>query len=138
MSNFLHFLLHRLLMLKTLMLVIGTYLVGYIPTGSFKKRSNDFITKHCFGVLSGALSLSCKYHNRENLPQNGICVANHTSPMDALVLACDNTYDLVRQPPTEPAGRMGNRCVHHPCNCRHKQMCCVTLSSDGRHHSLLD
>ncbi|UYV71782.1 AGPAT6 [Cordylochernes scorpioides] len=27
----------------------------------------------------------------------GICVANHTSPIDVIVLACDNTYTLVGQ-----------------------------------------
>ena len=27
--------------------------------------------------------------------QGGICVANHTSPIDVLVLACDNAYALV-------------------------------------------
>ena len=27
----------------------------------------------------------------------GICVANHTSPIDAIILACDNCYALVRR-----------------------------------------
>lgn len=49
----------------------------------------------CFQVLSSALSSVIRYHNRENLPRHGICVANHTSPIDVLVLACDNCYALV-------------------------------------------
>ena len=36
------------------------------------------------------------YHNPENMPKDGICVANHTSPIDVLILACDNAYALVR------------------------------------------
>jgi len=26
----------------------------------------------------------------------GICVANHTSPIDVLILACENCYSMVR------------------------------------------
>ncbi len=33
---------------------------------------------------------------RENKAKGGgICVANHTSPIDAILLACDNCYALV-------------------------------------------
>lgn len=49
----------------------------------------------CFGVLSSALSSVITYHNVENRPKNGICVANHTSPIDVLILMCDNCYSLV-------------------------------------------
>lgn len=50
---------------------------------------------HCFDFLSNAISSVVFYHNPENRPVNGICVANHTSPIDALVLMCDNCYSLV-------------------------------------------
>lgn len=50
---------------------------------------------HCFDFLSNAISAVVYYHNAENRPVNGICVANHTSPIDALVLMCDNCYSLV-------------------------------------------
>ena len=50
----------------------------------------------CFNVLSSALSAVITYHNTENRPKKGICVANHTAPTDVLVLMCDNTYLLVR------------------------------------------
>lgn len=50
---------------------------------------------HCFDFLSNAISAVVFYHNPENRPVNGICVANHTSPIDALVLMCDNCYSLV-------------------------------------------
>lgn len=51
----------------------------------------------CFGILSAALSSVITYHNKENIPLNGICVANHTSPIDVLVLMCDNCYSLIGQ-----------------------------------------
>ena len=37
------------------------------------------------------------YHNPENMPKDGICVANHTSPIDVLCLASDNAYALVNK-----------------------------------------
>ena len=46
-------------------------------------------------MLGGALSAVIRYHHVENRPKAGICVANHTSPIDVLVLACDNAYALV-------------------------------------------
>ena len=48
-------------------------------------------------MLAGALSAVIKYHNTENRPKTGICVANHTSVIDVLVLACDNAYSLIGQ-----------------------------------------
>ena len=78
-----------------LLIVVSTYVVGTLPDGKFKKSVNQQLSTFSFDYLSGALSLVCTYHNRENIPEQGICVANHTTPIDVLVLACDNTYDLV-------------------------------------------
>ncbi|XP_045581785.1 glycerol-3-phosphate acyltransferase 3 isoform X2 [Procambarus clarkii] len=78
-------------------MVACTYFVGCLPESKMKKSLNSCISVFCFDFLSGALSLVCTYHNRENIPQCGICVANHTTPIDVLVLACDNTYDMVGQ-----------------------------------------
>ncbi|XP_068231182.1 glycerol-3-phosphate acyltransferase 3 isoform X2 [Palaemon carinicauda] len=93
-----------LLPLRMMILVIGmvvivvcTYLVGCLPESKMKKKLNSSMSVFCFDFLSGALSLVCTYHNKENTPLRGICVANHTTPIDVLVLACDNTYDMVGQ-----------------------------------------
>uniref|UniRef100_A0A1Y1LF29 Phospholipid/glycerol acyltransferase domain-containing protein n=2 Tax=Photinus pyralis TaxID=7054 RepID=A0A1Y1LF29_PHOPY len=78
-------------------LTLCTGLVGYIPNTAFKQWLNRYVSIMCFGVLSGALSSVITYHNAENRPKNGICVANHTSPIDVLVLMCDNCYSLIGQ-----------------------------------------
>ncbi|KAF2894852.1 hypothetical protein ILUMI_11322 [Ignelater luminosus] len=78
-------------------LTLCTALVGYIPNGTFKQWLNRYVSIMCFGVLSSALSSVITYHNPENRPKNGICVANHTSPIDVLVLMCDNCYSLIGQ-----------------------------------------
>ena len=58
----------------------------------------DLYMHLCFPpqILGGAISAVITYHNPENMPKDGICVANHTSPIDVLILACDNAYALVR------------------------------------------
>ncbi|XP_076164848.1 glycerol-3-phosphate acyltransferase 4 isoform X1 [Ptiloglossa arizonensis] len=78
-------------------LTVCTAVVGYIPEGSFKRWLNYKVSIMCFGVLSSALSSVITYHNPENRPIRGICVANHTSPIDVLVLMCDNCYSLIGQ-----------------------------------------
>lgn len=82
-------------LLQVMWLTLCTALVGYVPDGSFKQKLNRFVSIMCFGVLSSALSSVITYHNVENRPKNGICVANHTSPIDVLILMCDNCYSLV-------------------------------------------
>lgn len=83
--------------LQVVWLIISTTVVGYVPKSPFKRWLNFHMSILCFEVLSSVLSLVVKYHNKENRPKSGICVANHTSPIDTLVLMCDNCYSLVSQ-----------------------------------------
>ncbi|XP_076759003.1 glycerol-3-phosphate acyltransferase 4 isoform X3 [Xylocopa sonorina] len=78
-------------------LTVCTAVVGYVPEGSFKRWLNYKVCIMCFGLLSSAVSSVITYHNPENRPIRGICVANHTSPIDVLVLKCDNCYSLIGQ-----------------------------------------
>ncbi|XP_023210380.1 glycerol-3-phosphate acyltransferase 4-like [Centruroides sculpturatus] len=75
-----------------------TAAVGSIPDGKFKRRANWYISIMCFRILSRVFSAIVTYHNRENRALGGgICVANHTSPIDVVLLASDNCYALVGQ-----------------------------------------
>lgn len=77
-------------------LTFCTALVGFMPEGENKRWMVQKVSVQCFGVLSSALSAVINYHNIENRPSgSGICVANHTSPIDVLVLMCDYCYSLV-------------------------------------------
>uniref|UniRef100_A0ABD2X4F6 Phospholipid/glycerol acyltransferase domain-containing protein n=1 Tax=Trichogramma kaykai TaxID=54128 RepID=A0ABD2X4F6_9HYME len=78
-------------------LTFCTAIVGYMPDSEFKRWLNQRVLIMCFAVLSSALSSVITYHNVENKPKTGICVANHTSPIDALVLMCHNCYSLIGQ-----------------------------------------
>ncbi|NXP41788.1 GPAT4 acyltransferase, partial [Leiothrix lutea] len=78
------------------LLVTGTTVVGYLPNG----RCKDFLSKHvhlmCYRICVRALTAIITYHDRENRPRNGgICVANHTSPIDVIILASDGYYAMV-------------------------------------------
>lgn len=81
---------------QVMWLTFCTALVGFMPEGENKRWMVQKVSVQCFGVLSSALSAVINYHNIENRPSgSGICVANHTSPIDVLVLMCDYCYSLV-------------------------------------------
>ncbi|TRY85419.1 hypothetical protein DNTS_016101 [Danionella cerebrum] len=62
------------------LLVVLSSIIGLFPSGRIKNYVSD------------------KVHLIENKPRNGgICVANHTSPIDVIILASDGCYAMVGQ-----------------------------------------
>jgi glycerol-3-phosphate O-acyltransferase 3/4 len=63
--------------------------------------------KHCLAwygslilhrILSRVFSAIITFHNREYRAKPGsICVANHTSPIDVIILSTDNVYSMIGQ-----------------------------------------
>jgi len=86
-----------ILIVGLLYMAIGMTLIGPVKEGPFKRWLNHQVTTSCFQVLGGAISAVITYHNTENRPKNGICVANHTSPIDVCILASDTAYALTGQ-----------------------------------------
>ena len=82
--------------LQLLWMAVCMDFVGALPQCELKKWLHYQVYTSCFQILGGSLSAVITYHNAENKPKQGICVANHTSPIDVLILACDNAYALVR------------------------------------------
>ncbi|TDH02445.1 hypothetical protein EPR50_G00173290 [Perca flavescens] len=79
-------------------LVIGTILVGFLPESSMKKWLSELVHLTCYRICARGLSATIVYHNRENRPQKGgICVANHTTPIDVVILSNDGCYAMVGQ-----------------------------------------
>ncbi|KAM6900996.1 glycerol-3-phosphate acyltransferase 3 [Lycodopsis pacificus] len=79
-------------------LVIGTSLVGFLPESSVKTWLSELVHLTCCRIFSRGLSATVLYHNKENKPQKGgICVANHTTPIDVVILANDGCYAMVGQ-----------------------------------------
>lgn len=79
-------------------LVIGTTLVGLLPSSRGKNWLSDLVHLTCYRICARGLSATIRYHNKENRPKKGgICVANHTSPIDIVMLANDGCYAMVGQ-----------------------------------------
>ncbi|KAE8631163.1 hypothetical protein XENTR_v10001099 [Xenopus tropicalis] len=79
-------------------LVIGATLVGQLPNSRMKNWFSELVHLMCCRICARALSSAIQYHNKENKPKKGgICVANHTSPIDIIILANDGCYAMVGQ-----------------------------------------
>ncbi|XP_059173268.1 glycerol-3-phosphate acyltransferase 4-like [Physella acuta] len=78
-------------------LIVSTAFIGYLKESSFKRKLNEYFTLMSFRILCRAFSGVITFHNRENIAKNGICVANHTSPIDVIILSCDNCYAMIGQ-----------------------------------------
>lgn len=93
-----------LLPLRVLLTVFGiTWLIfSMASVGCLPERMRKYlywhVSLHSFRLLSNGITATLQFHNRQYRAKKGdICVANHTSPIDVLVLACDNCYALVGQ-----------------------------------------
>ena len=79
--------------------MITTALIGLLPFQRLRKFLYEYAALTCFRILSRSFSVIVKFHNLENRPRSdGICVANHTTPVDVVILQIDRTYALVRSP----------------------------------------
>ncbi|KAM4532054.1 glycerol-3-phosphate acyltransferase 3 isoform 2-T2 [Fundulus diaphanus] len=65
---------------------------------SAKKWLSELVHLTCYRICARGLSATIHYHKKENRPQKGgICVANHTTPIDVVILANDGCYAMVGQ-----------------------------------------
>lgn len=72
-------------------------IVGFLPK-SIRYKPHRLMSLMSFRMLSCGITSRLKFHNRQFRAKNGdMCVANHTSPIDVVLLACDNCYALVGQ-----------------------------------------
>ncbi|XP_037088310.1 glycerol-3-phosphate acyltransferase 3-like isoform X2 [Pollicipes pollicipes] len=78
-------------------MVLAMSLLGCLPDSTARRWAAQRTSVFCFQFMSNTLSAVITYHNPENRPMRGICVANHTTPIDVLVLNCDQAYSLIGQ-----------------------------------------
>uniref|UniRef100_A0A6Q2X3Z9 Phospholipid/glycerol acyltransferase domain-containing protein n=1 Tax=Esox lucius TaxID=8010 RepID=A0A6Q2X3Z9_ESOLU len=80
------------------LLVVLTSIIGFLPNGRTKNFLSEKVHLMCYRICVRALTAIITYHDSENKPKNGgICVANHTSPIDVIILASDGCYAMVGQ-----------------------------------------
>ncbi|KAL1505601.1 hypothetical protein ABEB36_005129 [Hypothenemus hampei] len=81
-----------------LWLSISTAFIGRLPDSGFKRWLNHRCYVIAFRILTRSVSAVITIHNKQWRPQRGsICVANHTSPIDCIILSNDNCYSLIGQ-----------------------------------------
>ncbi|XP_062506007.1 glycerol-3-phosphate acyltransferase 3-like isoform X2 [Corticium candelabrum] len=78
-------------------LVLTMFTFGIVPPLRKQLKWQNFCQRLFFRVFARALSASITVHNKENRARDGLCVANHTSPIDVIILATDNNFSLVGQ-----------------------------------------
>ena len=77
-------------------LMTMTAFIGLIPWVKARNILYKYAAKVSFRIMARAVSADVTFHNRQHKAKNdGICVANHSTPWDAVMLSCDNTYALV-------------------------------------------
>lgn len=100
-----------------LFLIQSMFFIGFLPNSAFKRGAYTIISTITFRFLARSLSPNLTYHNQEYRAPNGsVCVANHTSPIDVLMLHCDNAYALVGQVHEGFLGflqKILNKATHH-------------------------
>ena len=90
--SFRHFFIAK----KVLWFLFSFTFVGLIPHEKLRHWCNDKSSLIGFRIFSRSLSTVITIHNDEYKPkQCGFCVANHTSPIDIVILSTDCTYSLV-------------------------------------------
>ncbi|KRY39457.1 Glycerol-3-phosphate acyltransferase 3 [Trichinella spiralis] len=82
-----------ILVIALFILIATGCTITFIRDEQKKRKISRSMSLVCYRILLQACSGVVTFHNRHNSAKpGGICVANHTSPIDALVLACDNCY----------------------------------------------
>lgn len=67
-----------------------------IEDESIQKSLINCISQYIFVLFQYAMTMVINVHNPQWIPRrNGICVANHTSPIDILILFAHSYYILV-------------------------------------------
>lgn len=99
------------------LMIVSTSIIGLVPNAKVRKFLNRRCMLMCMRIYSRAFSSVIRFHDKENRAnKGGICVANHTSPIDVMVLSCDNCYAMIGQ---KQAGFLGflqttlSRSEHH-------------------------
>ena len=79
-------------------MVLSCIGLSWVPHRGLRNWLYERVALTVFRCFSRSFSACIKFHNKENRPKtDGICVANHTSPIDVVILSVDRPYALVGQ-----------------------------------------
>merc|ERR1712096_567617 len=79
-------------------LAVFASIVAQFPDGKTKRDIVYHMNVIAFRMMCRSVSAIITYHDRENIPRSGgICVANHTTVIDAVILMQDRPYAILGQ-----------------------------------------
>ena len=79
-------------------MLVASIFLNVLPIGDAKLRFGFYINIVLYRILSRVFSAIITYHNVEHRAQRAsICVANHTSPIDVIILSTDNSFSMIGQ-----------------------------------------
>lgn len=79
-------------------MIFSTFVVGFVPESRFKRWLNERAFIMTFRILARSLSVVLTFHNRQYQPKGGgVCVANHTTPIDVVILSTESSFSLVSE-----------------------------------------
>lgn len=88
---------------------VSTALIGMIKNQRIRIFLNWYGSVMLHRILSRVFSAIITFHNKEHRAKPGsICVANHTSPIDVIILSTDNVYSMIGQKHGGFTGMMQN------------------------------
>ena len=77
-------------------LALMTTAISVIPHHKVRRFLYNLAALTCFRIIARSFSAVVQFHNKKYRPKSdGICVANHTTPIDVVILQCDRSYALV-------------------------------------------
>jgi glycerol-3-phosphate O-acyltransferase 3/4 len=87
-----------LFILAIFWMLCSAVFLKYFPIEDAKLRYGFYINIVLHRILSRVFSAIITFHNTEYRAKRGsICVANHTSPIDVIILSTDNTFSMIGQ-----------------------------------------
>lgn len=77
-------------------MVFASLIISVIPNGPVKRWLNDRAFIITFRIMMRSLSAVLRFHNKQYRPsRGGVCVANHTTVIDVVVLSTETSFSLV-------------------------------------------
>ncbi|XP_063632133.1 glycerol-3-phosphate acyltransferase 3 isoform X2 [Cydia splendana] len=93
-----------LLPLRIMIFAIGiifmltmTSIASTLPPGRIQRILGMMSYMISIRIMIRSLSVVIDYHDKQNMPKGGICVANHTTIIDVAVLSCNQCFSMIGQ-----------------------------------------
>ena len=76
--------------------MVMTTFISTIPSVKVRNLLYEYAARTWSRILARSFSAELNFHDRQYRPKSdGICVANHTTPIDVVMLNCDRSYAMV-------------------------------------------